>query len=131
MALVILVEPEVFKIYSHIFDPIESFYLCASEFSAKVTIRYSKRMKERHLSIVKSPGRNSAIVIIAKFLKCIYLMLTKNIGFENNIDFLTRRKKQDKSKMEKYPRRFKNYEEVEKIFFKKTDQHKTDQPFSL
>ena len=57
--------------------------------AAHVTIRYSKRMKAKYLSIVRRLGKNRAIVAIARILlECIYVMLTKNIEFEDNIDSL-------------------------------------------
>jgi hypothetical protein len=46
------------------------------------------------------------------------------------IDSLTERKRKAMSKRAKNTRRFKDLEEVEKIFMKKRDQHKTDQLFS-
>ena len=99
--------------------------------AAHVTIRYSKKMKAKYLSIVRRLGKNRAIVAIARILlECIYVMLTRNIEFEDNIDFLTERKMKAMSMRAKNPGRFKDIEEVEKIFMKKRDQHKTDQLFS-
>ena len=61
--------------------------------AAHVTIRYSKRMKAKYLGLVRRLGKNRAIVAIARILlECIYVMLTKNIEFEDNIDSLTERK---------------------------------------
>ena len=99
--------------------------------AAHVTIRYSKRMKAKYLSIVRRLGKNRAIVAIARILlECIYVMLTKNIEFEDNIDSLTERKRKAMSMRAKNPGRLKDLEEVERIFMKKRDQHKTDQLFS-
>ena len=99
--------------------------------AAHVTIRYSKRMKAKYLGLVRRLGKNRAIVAIARILlECIYVMLTKNIEFEDNIDSLTERKMKAMSMRAKNPGRFKDIEEVEKIFMKKRDQHKTDQLFS-
>ena len=98
--------------------------------AAHIIIRYSKRMKAKYLSIVRRLGKNRAIVAIARILlECIYVMLTRNIEFEDNIDSLTERKMKAMSMRAKNPRRFKDLEEVEKIFMKKRDQHKTDQLF--
>jgi hypothetical protein len=88
-------------------------------------------MKAKYLSIVRRLGKNRAIVAIARILlECIYVMLTRNIEFEDNIDSLTERKMKAMSMRAKNPGRFKDIEEVEKIFMKKRDQHKTDQLFS-
>ena len=78
-----------------------------------------------------SLGKNRAIVAIARILlECIYVMLTRNIEFDDNIDSLTERKRKAMSLRAKNPRRFKDLEEVEKIFMKNRDQHRTDQLFS-
>ena len=99
--------------------------------AAHVAIRYSKKMKAKYLSIVKRIGKNRAIVAIARILlECIYVMLTRNIEFDDNIDSLTERKRKAMSLRAKNPRRFKDLEEVEKIFMKNRDQHRTDQLFS-
>ena len=88
-------------------------------------------MKAKYLIIVRTPGKNRAIVEIVRILlECIYVMFTNNIEFEDNIDSLTERKRKAMSMRTKNPRRFKDIEEVEKIFMKKRDQHKTDQLFS-
>ena len=67
---------------------------------------------------------------LSQFQINISVMLTKNIEFEDNIDSLTGRKMKALSMRAKNPGRFKDLEEVEKIFMKKGDQHKTDQLFS-
>ena len=99
--------------------------------AAHVTIRYSKKMKAKYLSLVRRLGKNRAIVAIARaLLECIYVVLTRNIEFEDNTDSLTERKRKVMSMRAKNPRRFKDLEEVEKIFMKNRDQQKTDQLFS-
>ena len=54
----------------------------------------------------------------------------KQIVIETHSKKLTERKRKAMSMRAKNPRRFKDIEEVEKIFMKKRDQHKTDQLFS-
>ena len=112
------------SIFSH-------FDINSTATAAHVIIRYSKRMKAKYLSTVIRLGKNRAIVAIARILlECIYIMLTRNIEFEDNIDSLTERKMKAMSMRAKNPRKFKDLEEVEKIFMNKRDQHKTNQLFS-
>ena len=85
--------------------------------AAHIIIRYSKRMKAKYLSIVRRLGKNRAIVATARIpLECIYVMLTRNIEFEDNIDSLTERKRKAMSMRAKNPGRFKDIEEVGKIY---------------
>ncbi len=88
-------------------------------------------MRAKYLSIVRKHGKNRPIVAIARIpLECIYVRLTWNIEFEDNIDGLTERKRKVMSMRANNPGRFKDLEEVEKKFMKERDQHKTDQLFS-
>ena len=63
-------------------------------------------------------------------MEYIYFMLRRNIEFKDNIDCLTERKRNFMSMMAKNLGRFKDLEEVEKIFMRNRDQQKTDQLFS-
>ena len=84
----------------------------------KIEMARMIRMRAKYLSIVRRLGKNSAIVAIARILlECIYVMITKNIEFEDNIDSLTERKMKAMSMRAKNPRRFKDIEEVEKNIY--------------
>jgi len=56
-------------------------------------IKYSKKMKNKYLSLVKRIGKNRAIVAIARILaETIFTMLKKNVDFEDEIIPLTEKK---------------------------------------
>ena len=56
-------------------------------------IKYSDRMRRKYLSLVRRPGRNRAIVAIARTLiEIIYTMLSRGTEFIDRIDALTKRK---------------------------------------
>jgi hypothetical protein len=95
--------------------------------AAHVSTRFSKIMKAKYLPIVRILGKNRAIVAIARvLLECIFILLTKNVEFHDNIDSLTERKRRGMSMRAKNPGRFKNLEEVKQIFMKKRDYDMTD-----
>ena len=61
--------------------------------AAHVVIKYSRKMKNRYLSLVRRFGRNRAIVAIARILiEIIYKMLSGGTEFIDRIDALTERK---------------------------------------
>ena len=61
--------------------------------AAQTVIKYSKKMKNKYLSLVKRIGRNRAIVAIARILaETIFTMLKKNVDFEDEIIPLTEKK---------------------------------------
>ncbi len=56
-------------------------------------IKFSKRMRNKYLSLVRQIGKNRSIVTIARiFLEKIFIMLKKGEEFIDNIDTLTERK---------------------------------------
>ncbi len=61
--------------------------------AAHTVIKYSKRMRNKYLSLVRRIGKNRAIVAIARaLLEKIFIMLKKGEEFIDNIDTLTERK---------------------------------------
>ncbi len=58
--------------------------------AAHTVIKYSKRMRNTYLSLVRRIGKNRAIVAIARILlEKIFIMLKKGEEFIDNIDTLT------------------------------------------
>ncbi|MGC9176753.1 MAG: transposase, partial [Thermoplasmata archaeon] len=61
--------------------------------SAHTVIKYSKKMKEKYLSLVRRIGKNRAIVAIARILaETIFTILKKNADFVDEIISLTEKK---------------------------------------
>jgi len=61
--------------------------------AAHTVIKYSRKMKNKHLSLVRRIGENRAIVAIARILaETIFTMLKKNVDFEDEIIPLTEKK---------------------------------------
>jgi len=61
--------------------------------AAHIVIKYSKRMRNKYLSLVRRIGKNRAIVAIARILlEKIFIMLKKGEEFIDNIDTLTEMK---------------------------------------
>ena len=61
--------------------------------AAHTVIKYSKKMKNKYLSLVRRIGKNRAIVAIARILaETIFTMLKKDVDFEDEIIPLTERK---------------------------------------
>ena len=61
--------------------------------AAHSVIKYSDRMKKKHLSLVRRLGKSRAIVAIARTLiEIIYTMLSRGTEFIDRIDALTERK---------------------------------------
>jgi len=61
--------------------------------TAHNVIKYSKRMRNKYLSLVRRIGKNRAIVPIARILlEKIFIMLKKGEEFIDNIDTLTEKK---------------------------------------
>ena len=81
--------------------------------TAHVVIKYSMKMKNRYLSLVRRPGRNRAIVAIVRILiETIYTMLKKGEDFIDQIDTLTERKMKSMKERAKNPSGIKNVEEA-------------------
>ena len=61
--------------------------------AAQTVIKYSKKLKNKYLSLVRRIGRNRAIVAIARILaETIFTMLKKDVDFEDEIIPLTEKK---------------------------------------
>ena len=81
--------------------------------AAHVVIKYSRKMKNRYLSLVRRLGRNRAIVAIARILiETIYTMLKKGEDFVDQIDTLAERKMKSMKERAKNPSGIKDVEEV-------------------
>ena len=81
--------------------------------AAHVVIKYSRKMKNRYLSLVRRLGRNRAIVAIARILlETIYTMLKKGEDFIDQIDTLTEQKTKSMKERAKNPSGIKNVEEA-------------------
>ena len=80
--------------------------------AAHSAIKYSKRMKAKYSSIVRRLGENRSIVAIARLLlETIYIMLTRNEGFVDQIDSLTERKIRAMHERSVHPHKAQNVEE--------------------
>ena len=61
--------------------------------ASHATVKSSKRLRSKYLSIVRRVGRNRAIVAIARILaEIVYFMLKNGVEFIGKIDSLTERK---------------------------------------
>jgi len=61
--------------------------------AAHTVIKYSKKMNNKYHSLVRRIGKNRAIVAIARILaETIFIMLKKNVDFEDEITPLTEKK---------------------------------------
>ena len=61
--------------------------------ASHATVKSSKRLRSKYLSIVRRVGRNRAIVAIARILaEIVYIMLKNGVEFIGKIDSLTERK---------------------------------------
>ena len=81
--------------------------------AAHVVIKYSRKMKNRYLSLVRRLGRNRAIVAIARILiETIYTMLKKGEDFVDQIDTHAERKMKSMKERAKNPSGIKDVEEV-------------------
>ncbi|MGC8547354.1 MAG: transposase, partial [Thermoplasmata archaeon] len=99
--------------------------------AAHVVIRYSKRMKNKYLSLVRKLGRNRAIVAIARILiETIYTMLKKGEDFIDQIDTLTERKMKSMKERAKNPSTVKNVEDVIKYIREKRIKDSSKKLFS-
>jgi transposase len=99
--------------------------------AAHVVIRYSKRMKNKYLSLVRKLGRNRAIVAIARILlETIYTMLKKGVDFIDQIDTLTERKMKSMKERAKNPSKVKNVEDVIKYIREKRIKDSSKELFS-
>ncbi len=94
--------------------------------AAHSLIKYSKKMKMKYLSIVRRTGRNRAIVAIAGILvETIYVMLSKGVEFDDQIETLTERKQKAMAARTKNPVRNKSLEDTVKLFIQKRARNKT------
>ena len=95
--------------------------------AAHSLIKYSKKMRMKYLSIVRRTGRNRAIVAIARILvETIYVMLSKGVEFDDQIETLTERKQKTMAARAKNPVRNKSLDDTVKLFIQKRDRNKTD-----
>lgn len=77
-----------------------------------IVVKYSVRFKKKYNSIVRRVGKSRAIVAIARILtETIYTMLSKRIGFVDEIDSLTERKIRAMEERAKNPGMSKDIEE--------------------
>ena len=68
--------------------------------ASHTAIKKSKRLRVKYLNIVREPGRNRAIVAIARMLaELIFTMLKNNSEFIDKIYSLTERKMKSMSQM--------------------------------
>ncbi len=78
--------------------------------AAHNVIKYSKKMKNKYLSLVRRIGKNRAIMTIARILlEKIFIMLKKDEDFIDNIDTLTERKNKNNGGKSKRSRKSSGY----------------------
>ena len=94
--------------------------------AAHTVIKYSKRMKMKYLSIVRRIGKNRAIVAIARILvETIYVMLSKGVEFNDQIETLTERKQKAMAARSKNTVMNKGLEETVKLVIQTRNRSKT------
>ncbi len=94
--------------------------------AAHSLIKYSRKMKMKYLSIVRRLGKNRAIVAIARILvETIYVMLSRGVEFNDQIENLTERKQKAMAARSRNPAMHKGLEETVKLFIQKRDQKMT------
>ena len=94
--------------------------------AAHSLIKYSKKMRMKYLSIVRRTGRNRAIVAIAGILvETIYVMLSKGVEFDDQIETLTERKQKSMAARSRNPVRNKSLEDTVKLFIQNRNRRKT------
>ena len=94
--------------------------------AAHTVIKYSKRMKMKYLSIVKRLGKNRAIAAIARILvKTIYVMLSKGVEFDDQIETLSERKQRAMASGSKNTVMNKRMEETVKLVIQTRNRSKT------
>ena len=99
--------------------------------AAHTVIRYSRRMKQKNLSIDRRLGRNRAIVAIARILlETIYTMLSRNMEFIDNIDTLTEGKMKAMSERAKHPERTVKLDDAIKLIMEKSHGRMSRELFS-
>ncbi len=80
--------------------------------AAHVVIKYSKKMKNKYLSLVRRIGKNRSIIAIARILiEIIFVMIKTNTKFVDNIDRLTGIKMKAMSVRARHPEMVKDIEE--------------------
>ena len=99
--------------------------------AAHTVIKFSKKMKSKYLSLVKCLGKNRAIVAIARLLvEIIYLMLTKNEDFIDQIDSLTEKKMKAMHIRSLKPHIAKSFDEVARLIKTGGMRKMSKEPFS-
>ena len=94
--------------------------------AAHSLIKYSRKMKMKYLSIVRRLGKNRAIVAIARILvETIYVMLSRGVEFNDQIEILTERKQKAMAARSRNPVMHKGLEETVKLFIQKRDRKMT------
>ena len=94
--------------------------------AAHSLIKYSRKMKMKYLSIVRRLGKNRAIVAIARILvETIYVMLSRGVEFNDQIENLTERKQKAMAARAKNPVRNKSLDDTVKLFIQNRNQRKT------
>jgi len=94
--------------------------------AAHSLIKYSRKMKMKYLSIVRRLGKNRAIVAIARILvETIYVMLSRGVEFNDQIENLTERKQKAMAARSRNPVMHKGLEETVKLFIQKRDRKMT------
>ena len=99
--------------------------------AAHSAIKYSKRMKQRYLRIVRRTGMKRAIVAIARILaETVYTMLSRNVEFIDSIDSLTERKMAAMSVRAKRPAQITDISETVRLLRAQRVRGMSEEPFS-
>ena len=99
--------------------------------AAYIVVKYSKKMKSKYLSLVKRLGKNRSTVAIARLLiEIIYMMLTRNEDFIDQIDSLTEKKMKAMHIRSLKPYIAKSFDEVTRLIKTGSMREMSKEPFS-
>lgn len=99
--------------------------------AAHSIIRYSKRMRIKYLHLVRKTGKKRAVIAIARILaEIIFIMLSRNVKFMDDIDPLTERKVVAMSQRARNPRVQIDIEGAAKLLRSKEFRGMSSQAFS-
>ncbi len=94
--------------------------------AAHSLIKYSRKMKMKYLSTIRRLGKNRAIIAVAKILvETIYVILSRGVKFNDQIEPLTERKQKAMAARSRNPVMHKGLEEAVKLFIQKRDRKMT------
>ena len=99
--------------------------------AAHSVIKYSRKMKQKYMHIVRRTGMKRAIVAIARILaETVYTMLSRNTEFMDSIDSLTERKITAMSVRAKKPAHITDISDTARLLRSQKFRKMSEEPFS-